>query len=323
VYWNAQLETDVSKVFDGNKCLRFYSPQQSAELSNGVSSTLTGEQDSLFFRWYSKFDPSFDVTGSSHNGGGMSASYMVNGNATPGIPANGYNKFLVTFECWRGDSTEPNPGNLNVYVYHPEQRDNYGDHFFPTGVVLPWTYLPGDFGTEFVSRPNVVPELGKWYCFELFVKANTIGVRDGRIAMWVDGELIADFQSLRFRDIDTLKIDRIDLSLHIKSNTASETWKWYDNVVAAKSYIGPLSTSNATKGDVRRPPTARPNTQTGGATIYSLSGRKVARCGDGSKLKSDGTQTSTQKFGLKRGAYLYEMRLSQGATSRGRLSVVK
>ena len=37
-----------------------------------------------------------------------------------------------------------------------------------------------------------------------------------------------------------LILDRFALSLHIGSNTESETRKWYDDVVAATSYIGPV-----------------------------------------------------------------------------------
>ncbi len=33
----------------------------------------------LYLRYYSKFDGTFDITGSSHNGGGISAHYFVNG----------------------------------------------------------------------------------------------------------------------------------------------------------------------------------------------------------------------------------------------------
>jgi hypothetical protein len=72
------------------------------------------------------------------------------------------------------------------------------------------------------------------------VKANTPGKRDGRVAVWVDGKLVADFQNLRFRDIESLKIDRFALSFHIKTNPKEVTKKWYDNVVAATSYIGPM-----------------------------------------------------------------------------------
>jgi hypothetical protein len=198
------------------------------------------ELDVLFLRFYSRFDTTFDVVGSSHNGGGISAHYFVDGHATPGIPADGYNKYLIEYECWRGEEAEPNPGNLNVYIYHPAQRDIWGDHFFPDGTVLPNTSIPGNFGPDFVPRSNVVPELGRWYCYEVMLRANTPGLSDGRIALWLDGELIADFPNLTLREIETLTIDRFGLSLHIGSNRVAETRKWYDNVVAATSYIGPV-----------------------------------------------------------------------------------
>ena len=156
------------------------------------------------------------------------------------MPANGTNKFLVNLEDWRGEAATPSPGPLNVYVYHPEQRSNYGDHFFPTGIVLPNSSIPGNFGSSFVPRPDVTPQLGRWYCYEYMVQANTPGQRNGRITFWLDGKLTADFQNLRFRDVATLRIDRFGLSFHIGSNPNGETRKWYDSVVAATSYIGPI-----------------------------------------------------------------------------------
>ena len=242
VFWNADIETDSAHVLAGDQSLRFTAPRQMSELSNGVARTISPELDVLFLRWYGKFDASFDISGSSHNGGGISAHYYIDGRATPGIPADGTNKFLIEYECWRGEASEPNPGSLNVYIYHPEQRSEWGDHFFPNGEVLPNTSIPGDFGDDFVARPNITPELDRWYSYEVMVQANTPGERDGRIALWLDGELIADFQNLRLRDVASLTIDRINLSLHSGSNPNGETYKWYDNVVAAHSYIGPLYT---------------------------------------------------------------------------------
>jgi hypothetical protein len=239
VYRNVRIVTD--NVFAGKQALAFDNPKQDGELSNTVARHLATELDSLYLRYYTRYDPRFDVVGSTHNGGGISAHYYNAGMATPGVPANGTNKFLIEFEAWRGEVAEPNPGNLNFYVYHPAQRSDYGDHFFPDGTVLPNSSLPGDFGADFVKRPNIVPELGRWYCHEIMLKANTPGMRDGEIAAWVDGALVARFGNLRLRDVATLKIDRFNLSLHIGSNTRSETSKWYDNVVAAKSYIGPIA----------------------------------------------------------------------------------
>jgi hypothetical protein len=235
-----RIATETENVFGGSRALEFTVPQQTAELSNAVEKVLTEERDVLFLRYYSKFQPPFDVVGSSHNGSSISAHYFIDGQATPGIPADGRNKFLVNLEHWRGEVETASPGFLNVYVYHPEQRSQWGDHFFPTGTVLPNSSEPYDFGSTFVSRPDIIVELDRWYCYEYMVQANTPGQRNGRIAFWLDGQLAADFQNLRFRDVDTLKIDRFGLSFHIGSNPAGETRKWYDNVVAASSYIGPV-----------------------------------------------------------------------------------
>jgi MYXO-CTERM domain-containing protein len=81
------------------------------------------------------------------------------------------------------------------------------------------------------------------------VQANTPGERDGRIAIWLDGALVGDFHNLRFRDIDSLKIDRFGLAFHIGSNPNGVTRKWYDNLVVAESYIGPLYSGGAGDGD--------------------------------------------------------------------------
>lgn len=235
-----RFATEPGNFYVGAKGLEFTVPEMQAELSNGVDKIVKPEQNLLFLRYYSKFMGPYDVVGSSHNGSMISSHYFIGNMATPGIPADGKNKFLVGYENWRGEATTASPGDLNVYVYHPEQRSNYGDHFFPTGDVMPNTSIKYDFGPNFVPRPNVIPKLDAWYCYEYLVLANTPGKRDGRIAFWLDGKLLADFQNIRLRDVTTLTIDRFGLALHVGSNPNGEQRKWYDNVVAATSYIGPL-----------------------------------------------------------------------------------
>jgi hypothetical protein len=235
------LATEKDHVWAGAQSLEMNVPQQDQELSNATDKILAIERDVLFLRFYSKFQPPYDVVGSSHNGAMIAAHYFDNGQATPGVPADGSNKFLVNLENWRGDASTPSPGELNVYVYHPEQRSDYGDHFFPDGTVLPNSSLPFDFGPDFVSRPNLTQELDRWYCYEYMVRANTPGERDGRISVWLDGELVADFPNLRLRDVASLTIDRFGLSFHIGQNPNGPTKKWFDNVVAATAYIGPMA----------------------------------------------------------------------------------
>jgi len=239
------IAEDPANVHGGRRALEITIPKQEKSLSVDVGRNLADTRDVLFLRFYTKFQKGYDLPRtSSHNGGTISAGYYPGGAATPGKRADGRNKFLANFETEiaYGGSTSP-PGPLNIYIYHPEQRSDYGDHFFPSGLVQPNTSLPHAFGLHFVPRPGFVPELDRWYCFEYMLKANTPGQRDGRVACWADGKLIADFPNLRFRDVDTLKIDRFGIGLFIANNPLRENKKWYDDVVAATSYIGPQVTA--------------------------------------------------------------------------------
>lgn len=234
------LTGESDHVYAGEQALEFTLPVLDEELSDSVDKVLDEEQDVLFLRYYSRFEGPYDVVGSSHNGSSVSAHYFTeDGQATPGVPADGMNKFLANLENWRGDEAVPSPGYLNIYVYRPGQRSMWGDHLYPNGDVDPNTSIKEDWGPEFVTRPQIIPDLDRWYCYELMLKANTPGQNDGRIAFWLDGKLAGDFPNLYLRDIASLKINRFGLSFHINGTTDAQNRKWYDNVVAAKSYIGP------------------------------------------------------------------------------------
>jgi len=237
---NIRISTETGNFFGGSKALEFTIPQTTGEVANSVARTISPERDVLFLRYYSKYDAAHNMVGSTHNGGIISGRYCC-----PGVKADGFNKFLVSYEAARFDAATPRPGELMAYVYHPDQRSGFGDGFWPTGVIAPYsTSPPFSFGPDFVSRQNVVPVAGRWYAYELMVKTNTPGQRNGRIALWLDGVLIADFVNIRLRETTELKIDRFTLDYHMASNAATSK-KWYDNVVAATSYIGPMVTSGS------------------------------------------------------------------------------
>jgi hypothetical protein len=246
--WNAiihpehmSITGEPDNVHSGKRALQFTIPRQEEPRAIGVDNEFADEQDVLFLRWYAKFEAGYFVPGGSvHNGGSISAHYCIDGNATPGKRADGRNKFLANYE--NENSTGEAPGRLNIYYYHPEQASDFGDHFYPTGEVVPGSATrsgAATFGPDFAPRPDVIPPLGRWHCYEYMVKANAAGRRDGRIACWLDGKVVADFPNLRLRDVDTLKINRFGVGLFIAKNTARANTKWYDDVVAATSYIGP------------------------------------------------------------------------------------
>ena len=88
--------------------------------------------------------------------------------------------------------------------------------------------------------PNWQPVRGVWYCYEFMVKTNTIGSNNGEVAYWINGNLAGRFPNLFIRSINSLKINDVALRLHAQRSSRVNK-KWYDNVVIARRYIGPIS----------------------------------------------------------------------------------
>jgi hypothetical protein len=86
-----------------------------------------------------------------------------------------------------------------------------------------------------------VPILDQWVSLEIYIKLNTVGQSDGRIAFWKDGVLAADWHNVRWRVADTVKLDEIQLE-NGGQGSSQQNDKWYDNVVVATEYIGPVFT---------------------------------------------------------------------------------
>ena len=240
---NLSISNEAANPNVGRRSLLMTIEKRTTPLATGVDKLLEKTHDVLYLRWYMKFDGGWFVPGASvHNGGSISSKYFDRGRATPGVRADGRNKFLVNCECENSDGKAP--GKLNVYVYWPGQGDRWGDHFYPPGTVIPFSYNrsgAATFGKGFVAGKDVIPQRGRWHCYEFMVKANTVGKRDGRIGIWLDGRLAGDFTNLRLRDVETLRIDRFGLGLYIAKNSQRENRKWHDDVVAATSYIGPMA----------------------------------------------------------------------------------
>jgi FG-GAP-like repeat len=221
-------------------------------------------QDTVFIRAYTKFDPGYQVTASNHNGLRLSAKYPG-----PGIkpPADGTGFFLFTLQnqiLGSPDIGESTPGFTHLYSYWPRQRSAFGDHWYPTGFVVPFDSGTGEDGKQIGNRGdwlafpsqypdfnpmvNFLPQRDRWYCYELMVRANTPGQNNGEVKFWIDGRVVGDFPNLNVRSISTLKIDEAHISLHA-SHSERINKKWYDNVVIATQYIGPIVSATTARGD--------------------------------------------------------------------------
>jgi len=219
-------------------------PRPNKETGKGVNFHFKEGFDLLHLRYYAKYGKNTELYhGATHNGGGMGATAPGVPEAEPGVPADGRRKFGILLDTYRStdDPKAVSPGPLAFYVYHPEQRHRWGEHFFPSGKQFPYGANPNYFGPSFIPRPDLTPERDRWVCYELMVKANAPGQRDGRLAFWIDGRLAGDFPNLRLRDVSTLKINHFALGLYTMNEAIKGPCEmWFDDVVAATAYIGPM-----------------------------------------------------------------------------------
>jgi hypothetical protein len=195
-------------------------------------------------------------------------------------PADGTGFFLFLLQNNIEGNLRPGeavPGYSHVYAYWPKQRSAFGDHWYPDGRVKPydsdignqgeWLAFPSQY-PDFKPMPNFLPERNRWYCYELMVRANTPGQSNGEVKYWIDGTLISDFPDLNIRSTDTLKIDEGHIGLHAQHSERVNK-KWYDNIVIATQYIGPMASAS---------PSPSP-TPTAPAQLQNISSRLLIQTG--------------------------------------------
>jgi uncharacterized protein (DUF2141 family) len=234
ISWPRYMRLATTNAYAGTKSIEMTLPVSTREVGRSINKLFSPGFDSLYCRAYMRWDPGYNVNTSNHNG-----IYMGGGNdPLTGQKPNGKNFFVLLVQ--NNDlKNEGPPGWLHEYAYTPDQQHQWGDHWYPNGIGFQVARHP-----DFKPLPNFLPVRGRWYCYEQMVRLNTPGKRDGEVKIWVDGKLTADWPDLLIRTVKTLKIDEVYLNLHALHSERINK-KWYDNVVIAKQYIGPMSIGSA------------------------------------------------------------------------------
>jgi predicted amidohydrolase len=199
--------------------------------------------DAVYARFYVKFSPDYQY---NHHFTWLGANQRTNkwsafGKA--GLKPNG-TYYSTGMEPWFAWGKNPPPGEVNLYTYYldmePDRKmDKYwGNAFFPPG--------PGKGKAAAPSR--VIPPLDQWQCWEFMIQANSAPDKpDGKQAMWVDGKLIGEFTGIRWRNDMDLKVNCFWLEHYgyDEGDPTKQYWKesqsvWFDDVVVARRYIGPI-----------------------------------------------------------------------------------
>jgi hypothetical protein len=70
---------------------------------------------------------------------------------------------------------------------------------------------------------------------------NTPGENDGEARFWIDGVLQSRATNMRFRDLEDLTPEYVQLNLHRTTDNFPQTMvRYVDNIVIATRYIGPV-----------------------------------------------------------------------------------
>jgi predicted amidohydrolase len=199
--------------------------------------------DTVYARFYVKFSADYQY---NHHFVWLGANQRTNkwsafGKA--GLKPNG-TYYSTGMEPWFAWGKNPPPGEVNLYTYYldmePDRKMNkyWGNGFFPPGP---------DKGTA-AGASRVIPPLNQWQCWEFMIQANSEPDQaDGKQAMWVDGKLVGEFTGIRWRNDMDLKVNCLWLEHYgyDEGDPTKQFWRdsqsvWFDDVVVARRYIGPI-----------------------------------------------------------------------------------
>jgi hypothetical protein len=199
--------------------------------------------DTVYARFYVRFSKDYQY---DHHFVTLLANQRTNkwsafGKA--GLKPNGA-YYSAGMEPWFAWGKNPPPGEVNLYTYYldmepdPKMDKYWGNGFFP----------PGPGKGQAAGAQRVIPPLDRWQCWEFMIQANTTPDKaNGRQAMWVDGKLAGEFTGIRWRSDMDLKVNCLWLQHYgyDEGDPTKQYWKekqtvWFDDIVVATRYIGPM-----------------------------------------------------------------------------------
>jgi hypothetical protein len=184
------------------------------------------EPEEAYFRYYLRFADDWEQTVDGGKMPGFAGTYGVAGwGGRPSDGTNGWSARGTYYLSIPDDNPLAGTTPLGNYVYHADMGGTYGDV---------WLWQDDYRGLLADNR---------WHCIEQYVRMNTPTVNDGALRAWVDGRLAFEKTDLRFRDVDSLKVEEVWMNVYHGGSATSpyDQHLYIDNLVIASSYIGPMS----------------------------------------------------------------------------------
>ncbi len=209
-----------------------------------------GINDSLFFRFYIKYNNN----GTFHHTGGGIGGYNPPSDwpiGRAGLRPAGSDRFNSRIEPCDAGLKPQTTSRLDYYTYWMGMKGN----------AVPNTY----YGNSFINDTSVSINMTDWTCIEIMIKLNNpVTSGNGEMALWINGKKVSHlkqgspngtwvwdtftsgsgpaFEGFQWRNDANLNINWLSLTHYVtKDATGQHNSIYYDHVVAAKSYIGPIS----------------------------------------------------------------------------------
>lgn len=237
--WTRAEPEDKIDIIDADGSFEKFQPLQGKALRSRIAKGSTtalntlfkfdaqtgDEPEEIYFRYHLRLADDWNQTVQGGKLPGISGTYGRAG--WGGRKSNGRNGWSA-----RGlfKQTVP-PGNplagrtpIGFYCYHADMKSSYGTN---------WVWNKDYRGYL---------ETNRWYAIEQYCRLNTPGESNGILRAWVDGQLAFEKTDVRFRLTDELRIEQVWLNVYHGGTIPSphDQHLFIDNVVIAKSYVGPM-----------------------------------------------------------------------------------
>lgn len=183
------------------------------------------EPEEIYVRYYLRFGDNWNPSADGGKLPGLAGRY---GKAGWGLrKSDGYNGWSMRSEFAArpaGSKAMRSLTAVGSYADYAEIED-------ATGATFAWS-----------EGPSALLENNRWYAVEQHVKLNTIGKKDGEFTAWIDGHRVIDKHAILYRRSPKLRIEEVWFNVYHGGITpaAQEMALYFDNLVVARRYIGPL-----------------------------------------------------------------------------------
>lgn len=207
--------------------------QVTATLSQNTGGGLTQwfqPAETVYIRFYVRFDKDCDYL---HHFCTLRANKALRGRDAwsgfggAGVRPQGDERFSTAIEPFGDWGRLRPPGKWNFYSYWYQMEPS------PDGKY---------WGNAFRPAEQPLIDTQRWICVEMMLKHNTPGQADGEQAFWIDGQLLGHWVEIPWRTSADLWANAFTLESYVTDRWTKHEQNivWFDQVVIAKQYIGPI-----------------------------------------------------------------------------------